>query len=141
MWEILAKIERMGGTVNAIEQGYFQREIAQSAYTAARRKASGEQVVIGSNKFVDDSNTFPVEVHRIGPDVEARQIARLKVTRNRRDSERVKQLLDRLERDARDPSVNLMPITVELVRARASIGEIVSRLRSVFGAYVEQPVF
>ncbi len=141
VWDILAEIDRMGGAVNAIERGYFQREIAESAYRAARRKASGEQVVIGSNKFVDDSNTTPIEVHHVNPEVEARQIARLKATRNRRDSERVKQLLDRLEQDARDSSVNLMPITVELVKARASIGEIVSRLRTVFGAYVEQPVF
>ena len=131
----------MGGAINAIEQGYFQREIAESAYRAAQRKASGEQVVIGSNKFVDDSATTPLEVHRVNPDVEARQIARLKATRDRRDNERVKQLLDRLEHDARDSSVNLMPITVELVKARASMGEIVSRLRAVFGAYIEEPVF
>jgi methylmalonyl-CoA mutase cobalamin-binding domain/chain len=141
VWEILAKIDRIGGTINAIEQGYFQREIAESAYKAARRKASGEQVVVGSNKFVDHSDTAAIEVHRVNPEVEARQIARLRATRNRRNSERVKQLLDRLEQDARDPAVNLMPTTIELVKARASIGEIVSRLRAVFGTYIEEPVF
>jgi methylmalonyl-CoA mutase N-terminal domain/subunit len=141
VWEILTKIDRMGGTIRAIEQDYFQREIAESAYRAARRKASGEQVVIGSNKFVDDSKTTPIEVYRVDPDVEARQVARLRATRDRRDKERLGRLLDRLEQDARDSSANLMPTTVELVKARASIGEIVSRLRSVFGTYVEQPVF
>src|SRR5437667_1643173 len=72
VWEILAQVDRMGGAINAIEQGYFQREIAESAYRAAQRKASGEQVVIGSNKFVDDSVTTPLEVHRVNPEVEAR---------------------------------------------------------------------
>jgi methylmalonyl-CoA mutase cobalamin-binding domain/chain len=141
VWGILAKVDRLGGAINAIEEGYFQREIAESAYRAAQRKASGEQVVIGSNKFVDDSDTNAIEVHHVDPEVEARQIARLQSTRDRRDNERVKELLNRLEHDARDPSVNLMPTTIELVKARASIGEIVSRLRAVFGAYVEQPVF
>src|SRR5881396_3766483 len=141
VWEILAKVDRMGGAINAIEQGYFQREIAESAYSAAQRKSSGEQVVVGLNKFADDSDKAAIEIHRIDPEVEARQIARLKATRNRRDNERVTQLLDRLEHDAQDSSVNLMPVTIGLVKARASIGEIVSRLRAVFGAYIEEPVF
>ena len=141
VWEILADVDRMGGAISAIERGYFQRQIAESAYKTAQRKASGEHVVIGSNKFADDSGTTAIEVHRVDPEVEARQIARLKATREKRDNERVKQLLDRLEHDAQDASVNLMPITVELVKARASIGEIVSRLRNVFGVYIEEPAF
>jgi len=141
VWEILAEVDRMGGAINAIERGYFQREIAESAYKTAQRKAAGDQVVIGSNKFVDNSDTTAIEVHHVDPEAEARQIARLNVTREKRDNERVKELLDRLEHDAQDTSVNLMPITIELVKARASIGEIVSRLRKVFGVYVEEPVF
>src|SRR5262249_2077252 len=129
VWEILREVDRMGGAINAIERGYFQRQLAESAYRTAQRKARGEQVVIGFNKFVDNSDTTAIEVHRVDPEVEARQIARLKATREKRDNERVKHLLDRLEHDAQDASVNLMPITVELVKARASIGEIVSRLR------------
>src|SRR5437773_10504303 len=141
VWEILAKVDRMGGAINAVEQGYFQREIAESAYSAAQRKASGEQVVIGLNKFADDLDKAAIEIHRVDPEVEGRQIARLKATRNSRDNGRVTQLLDRLEHDAQDSSVNLMPVTIELVKARASIGEIASRLRTVFGAYIEEPVF
>ena len=139
--EILAKVDRMGGAIKAIELGYCQREIAESAYRSAQRKASGKQVVIGLNKFVEDSGSTSIEIHRVDPRVEARQIARLKATRQRRDNERVKELLDRLEHEAQDPSVNLMPITIELVKARASMGEIVARLRAVFGSYVEEPVF
>jgi methylmalonyl-CoA mutase cobalamin-binding domain/chain len=141
VWEILDEVDRMGGAINATERGYFQRQIAESAYRTAQRKARGEQVVIGFNKFVDNSDATAIEVHRVNPEVEARQIARLKATREKRDNERVKLLLDRLEHDAQDASVNLMPITIELVKARASIGEIVNRLRTVFGVYIEEPVF
>ena len=68
-------------------------------------------------------------------------MARLREVRRRRDNARVATLLDRLEREARDPAASLMPVTIELVKARASMGEIVSRLRQVFGTYVERPVF
>jgi methylmalonyl-CoA mutase N-terminal domain/subunit len=73
--------------------------------------------------------------------VETRQIARLHETRRRRDGARVQSLLDRLAVEARDPDANLMPVTIEAVKARATLGEIVARLRSVFGTYVEKPVF
>jgi methylmalonyl-CoA mutase N-terminal domain/subunit len=68
-------------------------------------------------------------------------VARLRETRARRDAAAVERLLDRLAEQARDPSCNLIPVTIELVKASASLGEIVQRLRTVFGAYVEAPVF
>ena len=80
-------------------------------------------------------------MHRVSPDVVARLIARLRATRARRDNARVAALLDRLAREAADPTLNLMPVTVELVQARASMGEIVARLREVWGRYVETPAF
>jgi 2-hydroxyisobutanoyl-CoA mutase large subunit len=138
---ILAKVDEMGGTVKAIEEGYFQREIADSAYEFARRKASGEQPVIGVNRYAEPSEPPPIPIHKVDAAVEARQIERLRAVRGRRDDARVGSLLDRLEREARDPAVNLMPTTIDLVKARASMGEIVSRLRGVFGSYVEKPVF
>src|SRR2546428_569448 len=141
VFEILGKVDAMGGTVKAIEEGYFQREIAESAYDFARRKASGEETVIGVNKYVEPSEPGGLEIHRVDQDVEARQIERLRSVLARRDVERVAALLDRLEREAQEPSVNLMPVTIELVRARASLGEIVARLRRVWGTYVERPVF
>jgi len=138
---ILKRVDALGGTVKAIEEGYFQREIADSAYEHARRKASGEQPVIGVNKFVEPAEPGAVEIHRVDPAVEARQVARLRATRATRDAARVAALLDRLAREATDPAVNLMPVTIELVKARASMGEIVGRLRQVWGQYVETPVF
>jgi methylmalonyl-CoA mutase cobalamin-binding domain/chain len=138
---ILAKVDALGGTVKAIEAGWFQREIADSAYAHARRTASGEVPVIGVNKFVEPAAPDAVEVHRVAPDVEARQVARLGATRARRDGARVEALLARLAREAADPAVNLMPVTIELAKARASMGEIVDRLRAVWGRYVETPAF
>ena len=139
--KILTKVESMGGTIKAVEEGYFQREIADSAYDFARRKASGEQPVIGVNLYAEPGEPPPIPIHKVDPAVESRQIERLRGVRARRDTARVATLLDRLEHDARDPSINLMPGTIELVKARASMGEIVARLRQVFGAYVEKPVF
>jgi methylmalonyl-CoA mutase N-terminal domain/subunit len=141
VFAILRKVDEMGGTVRAIEQAYFQREIADSAYDFARRKASGERVVIGVNRYVEPDETTKLEIHKVDPDVEARQVARLREVRRQRDGARVQALLDRLADAARDPSVNLMPVTIDLVKARATMGEIVTRLRDVFGTYVEKPVF
>jgi methylmalonyl-CoA mutase N-terminal domain/subunit len=141
VFRILRTVDELGGTIKAIEDGWFQREIADTAYDVARRKASGEHVVIGVNKHVEPAADQPIALHRIDPGVEARQIARLQAVRQGRDQATVAALLDRLEREAQDPGVNLMPVTIDLVRARASMGEIVARLRRVFGAYAERPVF
>jgi len=139
--EILAKVDAMGGTIKAIEEGFFQREIADSAYATARQRATGEQPLIGVNMLVEPPQPVPVPIHKVDAAVETRQIQRLRQTRQRRDGARVALLLDRLEREARDPAVNLMPVTIELVEARATLGEIVARLRQLFGSYVERPVF
>jgi 2-hydroxyisobutanoyl-CoA mutase large subunit len=139
--DILRKVEELGGTIKAIEAGYFQQQIADSAYDFARRKARGEVSVIGVNRFVEPPGPSSLEIHKVAADVEARQIARVREVRRRRDGARVESLLERLAGEAADPSVNLMPTTIELVRARATLGEIVARLRQVWGAYVERPVF
>jgi methylmalonyl-CoA mutase N-terminal domain/subunit len=138
---ILAKVDEMGGAIRAIENGYFQREIADTAYQNARARAAGELPVVGVNQFAEPSEAPPIAIHKVDPAVEARQIARVREVRARRDGPRVAALLDRLEQDARDPSANLLPVTIELVRARATLGEIIARLRQVFGTYVERPVF
>jgi methylmalonyl-CoA mutase N-terminal domain/subunit len=138
---ILAKVDAMGGTIAAIENGWFQREIADSAYDFARRKASGEAPVVGVNAYVEPPEPAEIPIHKIDPEVEARQIGRLRAVRAGRDQARVGRALDRLVEAAADPTANLMQPTIEAVEARASMGEIVSRLRKVWGAYVERPVF
>ena len=141
VFAILKNVEAMGGTVKAIEDGYFQREIADTAYRTTRQRASGEQPWVGVNRYVDPVKKEEIEIHKVDPETENRQIARVKEIRRRRDGEKVAALLSQLERDARNPDVNLMPITVELVKARATLGEIVARLKQVFGTYVETPIF
>ncbi len=131
----------MGGTMRAIEEGWFQREIADSAYDHARRRASGEAAAVGVNMFAEPSEPPAIPIHKVDPDVERRQTERTRAVRARRDAARVGALLDQLEREARDPGVNVMPTTIDLVEARATMGEIVARLRHVFGSYVERPVF
>jgi methylmalonyl-CoA mutase cobalamin-binding domain/chain len=138
---ILAKVDELGGTIKAIEAGWFQQQIADSAYETARKKGRGEHVVIGVNRHVDAAGDTPVEVHKVDPSVEARQTARVKEGRACRDQARVTALLDRLAREAAEPRANLMPTTIELVKARATMGEIVLRLKDVWGRYVERPVF
>jgi methylmalonyl-CoA mutase N-terminal domain/subunit len=140
VFRVLAGVDAMGGTIRAIEDGYFQREIADAAYDTARRRASGEEAVIGVNRYVEPPSPLPTPVHKVDAAVETRQVARVQEVRRRRDGARVLVLLDRLASEARDPSVNLMPVTIELVKARATMGEITGRLREVFGTYVERPV-
>src|SRR5499433_3169656 len=139
--DILAKVDALGGTIKAVEDGYFQKEIAVSAYETARRRASGEQPLIGVNRFVEPAAPVPVPIHKVEATVETRQVAHLREVRRRRDGARVQTLLERLATEARDPGANLMPVTIEAVKARATLGEIVARLREVFGTYVEKPVF
>jgi methylmalonyl-CoA mutase N-terminal domain/subunit len=139
--DILKKVDAVGGTIRAIEQGYFQRAIAESAYKYAKRKESAEQVVVGVNKYVDPPERANIDIHQVDPDAEARQVKRLRATRAQRNQADVDRLLDRLAREAKSGSTNLLPTTIELVKARASMGEIVQRLRAVFGNYLETPVF
>jgi len=139
--DYIAQVEEMGGVVAAIEQGFFQREISDTAYNYARRKATGDRPVIGVNKYVDEGPGEKIETHKLDPESEARQINRLTETRRSRDQVRAKAALEDLLAVARDPSANLMPATIEAVKAHLSMGEITGALREVFGSYTETPVY
>ncbi len=138
---ILAHVDSLGGTVAAIEQGYFQLEEADFAYGVSQRRASGEDIVVGVNKYVEEVDDQKVETHRLDPDSERRQIERLARIKKERDQQPVSRALKELTEVARDPNENLMPATIAAVKAAASMGEIVNALRDVFGTYVERPVF
>ena len=140
IFDIIEQVDDMGGTIKAIEQGWFQKEIADSAYDYALRKASGERPVIGVNKYVEEGETPEVETHPYDPETEARQIAALNKVRDDRDNQKLSGLLDRLKTVAGDDSQNIMPITIELVKAGASMGDIVESLREIWGTYRETPV-
>ncbi|MGB4563244.1 MAG: methylmalonyl-CoA mutase family protein [Dethiobacteria bacterium] len=137
--EILAYIQRidqMGGAVAAIEQGYMQQEIQESAYRYQKEIESGERVVIGVNRFTE-AGEQPVELLKVDPAVGERQINRLKEVRRRRDQRRVAETLQQL-RKAAQSSDNLMPYILEAVKAYATMGEICGVLREVFGEYRPQ---
>lgn len=140
IFAILEKVEAMGGTVKAIEDGWFQKEIADSAYDYAIRKANGDRPVIGVNKYVETEDEPDIETHPYDTETETRQIANLNAVRGKRDENKVQSLLQELKAVAADDSQNIMPITIELVKAHASMGDIIETLKVQWGQYRETPV-
>ena len=138
---ILDEIDELGGTLKLIEEGWFQRHIADFAYETALRKQSGEKPVIGVNRFVDDTPDPPIETHPYDPATAERQIARTRSVRQNRDPDRIDWLLAELVEVATQPGRNILPITIDLVRAGATMGDIVETLKGVWGTYRETPVF
>jgi 2-hydroxyisobutanoyl-CoA mutase large subunit len=141
IFEILKEVEDRGGTIKLIEQGWFQKHIADFAYETALRKQSGEKPVIGVNRFVESEEQHDIEIHPYDPTTAERQVARTQRVRRERDNDLLNRLLDELVAVARDESANIMPVTVELVKAGATMGDIVEKLKGVWGTYRETPVF
>lgn len=141
IFAVLDHIDSIGGTVKATEDGWFQQEIADTAYQVMRRKAKGEKISVGVNKYVDAEEKTSFEIHPIDLSLQTRQIKQLSTIKANRDNARVAQLLNELRTVAQDPTQNLMPITIELVKAYATMGEIVDALRELWGVYHETPVF
>lgn len=132
----IEKIDEMGGAVAAVEQGFMQREIHRAALETQRRIESGEEVVVGVNRFRMEEEPEP-QLLRVDPSLAKRQIERLKDLRSRRDAGKVEESLAALKRAA-EGTDNLMPYILDAVRAYATVGEICHALREVFGEY--QPV-
>lgn len=141
IFEILREVEERGGTIKLIEQGWFQKHIADFAYETALRKQSGEKPVIGVNRFVEKEEHVDIEIHPYDQSTADRQIARTRRVRAERDNALIERLLDQLVAVARDESQNIMPITVELVKNGATMGDIVEKLKTLWGTYRETPVF
>ncbi len=130
---LIAKIDAMGGSVNAIEAGFMQDEIAKSAYAYQRNIESGEKIIVGVNKFqVTETNTIPG--FKIDDAIREVQSEKLKALRNKRNNQIVADILQRIETTAKT-SENLMPIVVEAVESYCTLGEISDALRRVFGEY------
>jgi methylmalonyl-CoA mutase N-terminal domain/subunit len=134
-WAYLDEIEALGGTLASIERGFQQREIQEAAYRVQRAVDSGDQVVVGVNKFRDDELTTP-PTHRIDPAGERRQIERVRKVRAERSADAWTAAMDELERIARADG-NLMPSILAAVRAYATVGEISDRLRVTWGEHRE----
>jgi methylmalonyl-CoA mutase, N-terminal domain len=139
-YEYFAKIDELGGMVEAVKRGFPQREIADAAFVYQQELESGTRKVVGVNAYTegDDHQTA---ILKIDPEFEVDQVRRLKELRERRDGARTEAALEALERAAREPKENLMPLLVEAARADATEGEMVQALQRVFGTYTEMPVF
>ncbi|HIQ05950.1 MAG TPA: methylmalonyl-CoA mutase [Anaerolineae bacterium] len=130
----LEKIDALGGALRAIERGFIQQEIQESAYRSQRVVETGRRVVVGVNRFVTEEKVHP-EILHVDPAVQQAQIQRLQELRHTRDSDRVADVLQRLRIAAEDEQAPLMPLFIEAVEAYATLGEIVGVLREVFGEY------
>ena len=130
---IIAEVDRLGGAVAAIERGYFQDAIAHSAWRLQQAQETGRQVIVGVNRFMDDT-PVPAVPHPDYSVLAARQTERLREVRARRDQERVRRTLDQLEQAGLGAGP-LMPGIIAAVRARASLGEISDTLRRAWGTF------
>ena len=135
--EYFQTIDDLGGMVEAIEQGYPQREIAESAYRFQKQVELGERDIVGVNVY-GDNEELGVETLYINEDVSERQIAKLNDLRRTRDMNRVARSLA-VVREVALGKTNLMPSLLEAVRAYATLGEICDALRDVWGEYEETP--
>ncbi len=141
IFDVVEEVDRNGGTIRLTQEGWFQRRIADFAYETALKKAEGEKPVIGVNKYVDPEEKFDIELHPYDTSTADRQIARLARVRRERDNATVNALLERLIEVARNESENIMPVTIDLVAAGATMGDIVEKLKMLWGTYRETPVF
>jgi methylmalonyl-CoA mutase N-terminal domain/subunit len=137
-WEYIHRIDEMGGMVTAVERGYPQAEIADSAYKYQKQIDSGEKVMVGVNKYATDHP--PITIWRMDPAVEERQLARLRQVKQIRDNPKVKELLNQI-RIASKNGENLMPYIINAVREYATIQEICDVWRDVFGRYSDPGYF
>jgi methylmalonyl-CoA mutase, N-terminal domain len=139
-YSYFARIDELGGMVEAIKHGFPQREIADAAFRYQREVDSGQRIVVGVNSYRLEGEGEP-PIHRPDPSVERSQSGRLAATRARRDSAAVERSLAALKEAAAGEGENLMRHILAAARARASEGEIVAALQQVFGTFTERPVF
>jgi len=131
--EYIQKIDELGGATAAIEKGFIQKEIQESAYRYQRDVESEERIIVGINRF-QVKEPPPKGLLRVDPAVRESQIKRLKVLKSERDSSMVRKTLDSI-RKAAEGDENLMPLFIAAVEAEATLGEICDCLRDVFGEY------
>jgi methylmalonyl-CoA mutase, N-terminal domain len=139
-YDYFGKIDELGGMVEAVKRGFPQREIADAAYELQRDYDSRERILVGVNDYTEGEGG-ELEILRIDPALEQKQIDRVRAVRARRDGAAVERELARLREAAADERHNLMPNLLDCARVHATEGEIVESLQAVFGTYTETPVF
>lgn len=138
IFKIIDEVDEMGGAVKLVEDGWIQQKLADSAYKIFQKINSGEKVSVGVNRYVDEErDAADVKLHPYDENCMKHQLQRLREVRANRDSQRIQKLLQELKSQANSDEVNLLPKTIELVKAKATIGEICGALRDVWGSYKE----
>jgi methylmalonyl-CoA mutase N-terminal domain/subunit len=138
IWKVLDEVAERGGAIRLVEEGWFQQKLADSAYTTFKKFDSGEKISVGVNSNIDETaRPVDVDIHPYDESCTQLQIDRLADVRAFRDNDRVRRLLAELKAEAQTDDVNLVPKTLELVKARATLGEICAALRDVWGSYDE----
>jgi methylmalonyl-CoA mutase N-terminal domain/subunit len=139
--EIFREVDAQGGTIEAIEKGWFQREIHQASYRYQQEVERKERIIVGVNDFVEADETIDIPILQIDPQVERDQVAALKKLRSERDNDLTKRRLQALTDAAGDEAKNLMPFIIDAARACATEGEIRNAMRVHFGDYHEPAEF
>jgi len=132
-WELIERVDELGGAVEAIERGFVQSEIEQAAFDWQQQVERGERVIVGVNRYEEDEPER-VELHRLDPEAERRQLERTARVRAERSAEEAARTLDAVREAARGET-NLLPVMREALRARCTIGEICEALRAEWGMY------
>ncbi|HWX08790.1 MAG TPA: methylmalonyl-CoA mutase family protein, partial [Gaiellaceae bacterium] len=132
-WELIERVDELGGAVEAIEQGFVQGEIEQAAFLWQRAVENGERVIVGVNSFQDEE-IEKVELHRIDPETERRQLERTAKVRAGRNAEEAARALQAV-RAAAAGDENLLPLLREALRAYCTVGELCETLREEWGMY------
>jgi methylmalonyl-CoA mutase N-terminal domain/subunit len=139
-YDYFARIERLGGVIDAIKDNFFQREIAEASFRYQAEVEAERRVIVGVNRYELDDEP-PVEILRIDPGLEAKQIERVQALRARRDSAAVEAALAALKEAASREDANLMTPILDASRAYVTMGEMCDALRAVWGVWRETPVF
>ncbi|HKG44571.1 MAG TPA: methylmalonyl-CoA mutase family protein, partial [Gaiellaceae bacterium] len=139
-YEYFDRIEKLGGVLPAIEQNFFQREIADAAFRYQAEVEAGARVVVGVNRYRLEGERLP-ELLKVDPTLERKQIERVQALRGRRDSGKAEAALARLKEDAGRDDRNLMPAILDAARAYVTMGEMCDAWREVWGVWRETPVF
>jgi methylmalonyl-CoA mutase, N-terminal domain len=132
-WELIERVDELGGAVEAIDQGFVQGEIEQSAFAWQQQVEAGERIIVGVNRYQEDEPER-VELQRIDPEAEQRQLARTARVRAERAEDEAARALDAV-RETAHGDANLLPVMREALRARCTVGEICETLRAEWGTY------
>jgi methylmalonyl-CoA mutase, N-terminal domain len=139
-YDYFERIEKLGGVVEAIKENFFQREIADASFRYQSEVEARQRIVVGVNRYELEDEP-PLEILRIDPALETKQVDRVQALRDRRDTDAAASALARLEEDAAHEDRNLMPPIIEAARAYVTMGEMCDALRRVWGVWRETPVF